>query len=115
MSRVSLLLAIIACGLAISAKPKETPKEDKSQGTTHKIDIKDLKFSPANLDIKVGDTVEWTNSDDRDHTVVADDESFKSDNLSNGQTFKFTFKSKGKFKYSCSYHPRMKGTITVSE
>ena len=115
MSRFCVLITIVTCTVAVAAKPKETPKEDKSEGTTHKIDIKNLKFSPASLDIKVGDTVEWTNSDDRDHTVVADDESFKSDNMSHGQTFKFTFKSKGKFKYSCTYHPRMKGTITVSE
>jgi len=34
--------------------------------------------------------------------------------LGNGESYKFTFSKTGTFKYGCSYHPRMKGTITVS-
>ena len=79
-----------------------------------KIDIKDKKYSPAKLTIKVGQTVVWTNRDDNDHAIVADDGSFASDgDLARGESFKFTFKKKGKFKYHCKYHPREKGEITV--
>ena len=41
-----------------------------------KIEIKDKKYSPAKLTIKAGDTVVWTNRDDSDHSIVADDGSF---------------------------------------
>src|SRR4051812_24580233 len=80
-----------------------------------KIEIKDKKYSPAKLTIKAGDTVVWTNRDDGDHTIVADDGSFgtKDDDLSPGESYKFTFKKKGKYKYHCKYHPREKGEITV--
>jgi plastocyanin len=74
-----------------------------------------MQFNPEKLDIKVGDTVEWTNNDDRDHNVTAKDGSFKCDNLSHGESYKYTFKKAGKFPYSCSLHPRMKGQITVSD
>ena len=79
------------------------------------VSINEMKFHPASIEIKVGDTVRWTNDDERDHTVAAADGSFKSGNLRGGDTFEHTFKKAGKFNYTCSYHPRMKGTVNVKE
>ncbi len=87
----------------------------RTKGTVHWVSIKSQKFDPATVTIKPGETVTWKNDDDHDHTVVAGDESFKSDNLSHGETFEQKFEKKGKFKYSCSYHPREKGTVVVSD
>lgn len=83
-------------------------------GREVKVSIKDLKFDPAELSIKVGDIVIWTNNDSRDHQIKADDASFESENLRPGAEFRQTFKSKGKFDYGCAYHPRMRGRITVT-
>ena len=79
----------------------------------HDVSIQNMKFSPDKLEIQSGDTVVWINKDDRDHTVTANDGSFKSDNLSRNETFEHKFKKAGTFAYSCSYHPRMKATIIV--
>lgn len=81
----------------------------------HKVAIKDVKFTPRELKVKKGDTVVWINSDERDHTVTADDKSFKSGNLGDGGTFRHKFDKPGKYKYHCEYHPRMKATIVVVE
>ena len=98
------LAAVIFCAvLAPAAYAKE-----------HKVSIKDVSFSPRELKVKKGDTVLWTNGDERDHTVTADDGSFKSGNLGSGQTFTHKFKKPGTYPYSCTYHPRMKGTVTVA-
>ena len=86
---------------------------DVKKSARHDVTIKDMKFDPDTLQIAVGETVVWTNNDDRDHTVTAKDGSFKSENLSKGDTFEHVFKKAGKFRYSCSYHPRMKATIEV--
>ncbi len=80
---------------------------------THKVSIHDMKFDPSGVDAAIGDAVTWTNDDDRDHTVVAKDGSFKSKNLSSGDSFSVTFKKAGKISYGCSLHPRMKGTVNV--
>ena len=40
------------------------------------VTIKAMQFTPASMTVKVGDTVVWTNADDRDHTIVASDGSF---------------------------------------
>jgi plastocyanin len=81
-----------------------------------KIEIKDKKYNPTKLTIKAGETVMWTNRDDSDHTIIADDGSFgtkEGDDLNPGESYKFTFKKKGKFTYHCKYHPREKGVIIV--
>ena len=81
----------------------------------HKVAIKDVKFTPKELKVKKGDTVTWTNSDERDHTVTADDKSFDSGNVGDGNSFRQKFEKPGKYKYHCEYHPRMKATIVVEE
>jgi plastocyanin len=103
-------LAVLLClGVTLAAKGKE-------DDNTKKVTIKDLKFTPAKLTIKIGQTVVWTNKDDNDHNVTADDGSFKTDdNLRPGDSFKYKFDKKGKFAYSCTLHPRMKGVVTVTE
>ena len=80
---------------------------------TKAVSIKGMKYNPASISIKAGDTVAWKNDDDRDHTVVADDGSFKSEKIGSGESFSHTFSKAGKYAYSCSYHPRMKGTVVV--
>ena len=105
-----LALLALAAPIALAAAPATRPAGEK-----HAISIKDMAFTPASLDIKTGDTVVWSNNDDRDHNVTEGSGAFKSDNLKPGGTFSFQFKKAGKFTYSCTYHPRMKGTITVTE
>jgi plastocyanin len=84
------------------------------KGNTSPVTIDEMKFSPASVQVAVGDTVEWTNNDVRDHTVVARDGSFNSGNLSKGESFRYTFKKAGNIAYTCSLHPRMKGTVVVA-
>jgi hypothetical protein len=47
--------------------------------------------------------------------VTADDGSFDSGTLNPGASFSQTFSTAGTFTYHCAIHPRMTGTIVVSE
>lgn len=73
-------------------------------------------FQPATLNIKVGTQVVWTNTSDAPHTVTSDTAGvFGSPaNITQNQTFKFTFTTAGTFPYHCNVHPYMKATITVT-
>src|SRR5690348_13794608 len=75
----------------------------------HDVSIRTLRFEPAELTIKAGETVKWTNDDDRDHTVASRDKEskFKSPILHQGDTWQMTFDKPGKFSYGCRLHPRM--------
>ncbi|HUR24220.1 MAG TPA: plastocyanin/azurin family copper-binding protein [Acidimicrobiales bacterium] len=76
--------------------------------------LKDIAFKPGTISVKAGDTVSWRFEDKGiAHNVVADDESFKSDTKESG-VFQHTFGGAGTFKYSCTVHPGMNGTVTVS-
>jgi plastocyanin len=78
------------------------------------VTMKDIKFQPSNVDVKVGDTVTWTNDDSAGHDVTGDD--FKSGSpggMASGDTFEHTFDTAGTFDYVCTVHPGMEGTVTV--
>lgn len=74
--------------------------------------IDNFTFEPAQLTIKIGTTVTWKNRDDIPHTVVSAGK-FRSKTLDTDDSFSFTFTSAGEYKYFCSLHPHMTGTITV--
>jgi plastocyanin len=86
-----------------------------AQSKEHKITIENIKYEPKEIKIKKGETVVWTNSDDRDHTVTADDGSFASKKIASRDTFERKFSKAGKYKYHCDYHPRMKAVVVVEE
>jgi plastocyanin len=78
------------------------------------VTIKSFAFNPPDIDVKVGQTVTWTNQDGFDHSVVADDGSFKSDPLGQNATFSQTFDTAGTFTYACGIHPSMKAKVVVA-
>jgi plastocyanin len=76
------------------------------------VHIDNFVFAPALLTVKVGTTVKWTNRDDIPHTVVCAGK-FRSKTMDTDGTFEFTFTAAGEYKYFCSLHPHMTGTVKV--
>jgi plastocyanin len=79
------------------------------------VDIEDLKYKPAEIKVKVGETVVWTNNDDREHTITADDNSFKSGPLRTGKTYRRKFTAAGRYPYHDDHFGRMKGVVIVEK
>jgi plastocyanin len=89
----------------------------------------DRAFTPNPVNIKVGDTVTWTNNDDIFHTVTSglgsDDTNLGKEFdsglsgptalISQGRTFSHTFVGEGEFPYFCQLHPTMIGKIVVTK
>ena len=73
----------------------------------------DLFFAPSSVSVAVGDTVTWHNTGQAPHNATADDGSFKTPTLNNGQSASHTFTQAGTFSYTCTIHPNMKGTVRV--
>jgi len=76
------------------------------------VHIDNFTFQPAELTVKTGTTVTWTNRDDIPHTIVSAGK-FRSKTLDTDDKFSFTFTNAGDYKYFCSLHPHMTGTIKV--
>jgi len=96
--------------------PSHTSGDTTPQATSS-VTIEDFAFSPANITVKKGTTVTWTNKDSAAHTVTETDSQTGPDSgdLATGKSYSFTYDTAGTFKYHCSIHPSMLGTVTVTE
>ena len=99
-------------GLAIAATLPLLLGSTRARAEDTKITIDNFTFAPAQLTVKVGTTVTWTNHDDIPHTVVSAGK-FRSKTLDTDDSFSFTFTAAGDYKYFCSLHPHMTGMIKV--
>jgi plastocyanin len=87
--------------------------ETASRPETATISIHDFSFSPTSITVVVGTTVRWKNFDGEPHTIRSIDTSFRSDPLDQNDSFTFRFDKPGTYRYVCSIHPQMVGTIVV--
>lgn len=77
-------------------------------------------YSPDAISLVIGtnNTVTWTNNDSAHHTVTTSsapaDTSFNSGDMAPKATYTCTFTTSGTYKYYCTYHSWMTGTIIVA-
>jgi plastocyanin len=88
-------------------------------GATH-VYMRDGTFSPAYIQVVLGTTVTWTNQDTVPHSVrlspavMSSSDNWESGLLYPGQSFSYTFTSRGTFPYYCQEHPEMSGIVMVT-
>ncbi len=80
---------------------------------TRAVAIDGTAFSPADITVKRGDTVIWTNDDPFPHTVTARDGAFDSKAIAAGKSWRYVARKPGTFAYYCALHPTMTGMLTV--
>jgi plastocyanin len=82
-----------------------------------KVQVGHSRLEPAEISIKVGDSVTFHNEDEMPggHTIAADEESFQSPPLGKDKPWTHTFSKKGTFTYHIKQHPGAKGKIVVQE
>ena len=91
-----------------------TAAEREEESIKAEIKIDNFAFTPTELTVKAGTTVEWVNRDDIPHVVVSDDKkTFKSKALDTDDKFSYTFTTPGTYSYFCSVHPKMTGRVVV--
>ncbi|MBR0756958.1 cupredoxin family copper-binding protein [Bradyrhizobium jicamae] len=102
-------------GIAVVATmllPVTMARAEDSEAKDLEVHIDNFVFEPAQLAVKAGTSVTWMNRDDIPHTVVCAGK-FRSKTLDTDDKFTFTFTAAGEYKYFCSLHPHMQGTIKV--
>jgi len=96
-------------------QPASTSPGAPSTKGSIRVAMKDIKYVPADVDVKVGQKITWTNNDPVAHTVTARDDSFDSGTKQSGQTYTYTPKKAGKIDYFCEIHPNQVGSINVTQ
>ena len=128
-----LLILLLACAALVAAgcggddesssSSSGSAKEDTSgsgsgaatTSDTVEIDMKNFQFAPKSTTVKVGQTVKWVNQDSAPHDATDEKTGqFKSDQFGKGDSYEFTPKKAGKIAYTCTLHPGMDGTLTVT-
>ena len=99
---------VYAQGASVTIQPNSATLGDKA-------------YVPNPVDVKVGESVTWTNDDSQIHTAtsgtVGGEDSgsvFDSGILSPKATFDFTFDTAGEYDFYCTLHPQMFGKVVVS-
>lgn len=104
-----------------NGKPQTNASQTGATGSaieSNAVIIKNFAYAPANIRVKKGTTVTWTNQDSAKHDVMPDEPSdaFEASKLlAQGESYSFTFDTVGTYGYFCSPHPYMKATVEVVE
>ena len=77
------------------------------------IVIENLQFNPQVLVVKAGERITWVNKDLFPHTATADAKTFDSKSIAPNAAWTWVARKPGTYTYSCTFHPTMKGTVTV--
>ena len=112
MTLRQLLLPYVGALLFATLGPCTSHANAASEASTI-VMAKDFMFAPTSLTVAAGSTVTWTNRDDEPHTVVSENGLFRSAALDTNESFSYRFEKAGTYRYACSIHPRMVGTIIV--
>jgi plastocyanin len=81
---------------------------------TIQIKIDKLKFSPEQVTVHVGDTIEWVNADFIAHTATARNKAWDV-MLARGKSATTAMTKAGTIDYYCRFHPNMVGKIIVQD
>jgi len=122
----AILLCISLLTLFLLACSGETPVEDDDTSATETIvagdeadsgiksvTIQNFKFNPTDLNVNAGDTIEWVNLDDTEHTITFENGDFDREIGIEG-ILSYTFEEAGVYRYFCLYHPGMQGSVSVN-
>lgn len=73
--------------------------------------MRNMKFDPPTVEVKIGDVVEWKNDDITPHTATS--ATFDSASIEPEKSWRHTFTGPGSFPYHCTFHPDMKAAVIV--
>lgn len=127
------LLALLSVGCSRAEAPEGSRRSTGSDGpSAATVEVENIAFQPATLEIAAGTEVVWTNRDeDVRHTATSGtpgedgvpgvsepqrprpDGIFDGDLPDAGAEFRFEFDERGTFDYFCRVHPSMTAQIVV--
>ncbi|MGH7459207.1 MAG: cupredoxin domain-containing protein [Longimicrobiaceae bacterium] len=91
----------------------EPPLADTARAA--RVEMREISFTPAEVRVRAGESVEWLNLDPVAHTVTADDAAWESGFLAEGDRFVRRFDEPGRYPYHCEPHSWMVGVVVVEE
>jgi plastocyanin len=110
-NRISSIVRVACLTVVASLAVGRAAIADEPPATV--VVAKEFMFSPLTMTVAAGTTVTWSNRDEEPHTVVGETGLFRSPALDTNESFSFRFDQPGTYRFVCSIHPQMTGTIIV--
>jgi plastocyanin len=104
-----LWFAVLA-GAALAAVPVAAAP---TKPAVYTVTLQQMKFGPLPAHLRVGDAIEWVNSDIFIHSATARDGSFDVE-LKPRAHVRIVLTKAGTIPFACRYHPGMTGTLVVT-
>lgn len=111
LNRRSLMVKFVAAFAVANFTKGITSTVEAAEN--HQIDIQRLKFTIKELEVRLGDTVTWTNLDIAPHTATAKDKSWDTGTLKKGESKTLTITEGFSPDYYCRFHPNMKASLKL--
>jgi plastocyanin len=106
------ILLATSCESSTETPVQESPGPGKNVNKKHTVEIREMKFQPAELMVQKGDTVVWINKDIVSHDVTEEaGKSWASSPLATGQSWSLIVTQGAN--YYCSLHVVMKGRLVM--
>jgi plastocyanin len=84
-----------------------------AHAATIQVVMDKMEISPAEVSVKVGDTIEWINKDVLAHTATARNGDFDV-MMPPKKTVTSVVRKAGRIEYYCRFHPNMKAVLVVA-
>src|SRR5687767_4169815 len=109
-----LVVGVLVGGCGGDDAPEASSGGDESGSVT--LTAADFAFSPADLSAGAGDTIEFTNEDDTEHSFTSEEAGIDEDAEGGGSvSISLADVEPGSYEYVCKYHPEMTGNLEVTE
>jgi plastocyanin len=111
---------LAGCGSSGNSNSTQTSSKSSpstqpaASGGAGAVTIDNFKFMPPSLTVSSGTRISISNKDSTAHTVTADTgNTFDTGDVNPGSSTTITVSKPGTYKYHCSIHPFMHGTLVV--
>jgi plastocyanin len=108
------VMAVLLAAAPITPSPRGAAAKAATPARAVTIKIANFDFGPSVITVPAGASVTWINADDDAHSVVADNNVFRSPPLDTGDHYSFTYTTPGTYGYHCGLHPQMVGKVVVT-
>jgi plastocyanin len=108
----SFLVIVLSSSASTTSSGGAPSTPSEAVAGVARVDIKNYKYAPSVLTVRVGAKVAWTNEDGVPHSATVAG-GFDTGLFGKRRTRTITFARAGTFHYICSIHPFMHGTVVV--
>jgi plastocyanin len=112
---VFLVVALLGVACGGDDEPEASDGGDAGGDSAVTLAAANFAFDPATVSASAGDTIEFTNDDDVEHNLTAEDAGLDQDvEAGESTTIDLADVEPGTYEFFCKYHPdQMKGTLEV--